>query len=132
MYIIARIPLSMYHCCKLGQAGHPTLVSFPPWSSITGLEELVSGVKISFKKCDCFDSHCFVLFLYICYFILSSLAFLFYVSILIIFYICSPNCQLISCNTSENVSPVKQDTEVSLRHRGSSKEPAFWISPGNS
>ena len=86
---------------------------FLPWSCITDLEELVSGIKISFKKCDCFDTHCFVEFCFYIFAISSVITCIsvFYVSILIFFfffYICSPNCQLISCNTSENVSPVKQ------------------------
>lgn len=54
---------------------------------------------------------CWVLFLYICYFICHHLHFCilcFHFNFFFFFYICSSNCQLISCNTSENVSPVKQ------------------------
>lgn len=100
------IPASRHHYCKLGRELTPHRCLYLPqqWLKI---RDRILFQDMWLFWCPLF---CCVLFLYICRFSLSSLAFLFVSTYLkkIVFYICSPNCQLISCSTSESVSPVKQ------------------------
>lgn len=77
MSIRARIPLSRYRYCRRGREVTPYCFLNFPQSRLGDLGESVSVVS-GYVWLFLYPLCCYILFLYICCFILSSLAFLYF------------------------------------------------------